>query len=201
MVKAKIILLAAGAFLACSCCHSFKWEHFIIDGHRTGVGVPTANNVSEALGSVTDGVYTAPNGKIFEGGSTPEVASLLIEVQPKMAHLKEVIAYAPVAMDRHHPESNLTNFIDDRLFADVQRLCEPDGRKVDLAFTNYGGIRCDIPAGDVLLDDIIDAILLEKIVPGILCNGMGTRQHGQRNQNEIFEVKKVFFHFHIDASS
>ena len=158
MAKAKIILLAAGAFLACSCCHSFKWEHFIIDGHRTGVGVPTANNVSEALGSVTDGVYTAPNGKIFEGGSTPEVASLLIEVQPKMAHLKEVIAYAPVAMERHHPESNLTNFIADRLFADVQRLCEPDGRKVDLAFTNYGGIRCDIPAGDVLLDDIISML-------------------------------------------
>ena len=157
MVKAKIILVA-GLALLCSCSHCFKWEKFDIDGHRTGVGVPTATNAAEVIGVVEDGVYTAPNGKVFEGGSTPEVARLLLEVQPSMARLKEVVAYAPEPMIKHKPEDPLCNFIADRLFADVSALVAPSGRKVDVAFTNRGGIRQDIPQGEVLLDDIVSML-------------------------------------------
>lgn len=157
MVKAKIILVA-GLALLCSCSHCFKWEKFDIDGHRTGVTVPTATNVTEAIGVVEDGVYTAPNGKVFESGSTPEVARLLLEVQPAMARLKEVVAYAPEPMVKHKPEDPLCNFIVDRLFADVSALVAPSGRKVDVAFTNRGGIRQDIPQGEVLLDDIVSML-------------------------------------------
>ena len=157
MVKAKIILVA-GLALLCSCSHCFKWEKFDVDGHRTGVGVPTATNAAEVIGVVEDGVYTAPNGKVFEGGSTPEVARLLLEVQPSMARLKEVVAYAPEPMIKHKPEDPLCNFIADRLFADVSALVAPSGRKVDVAFTNRGGIRQDIPQGEVLLDDIVSML-------------------------------------------
>ena len=157
MVKAKIILVA-GLALLCSCSHCFKWEKFDVDGHRTGVGVPTATNAAEVIGVVEDGVYTAPNGKVFEGGSTPEVARHLLEVQPAMARLKEVVAYAPEPMIKHKPEDPLCNFIADRLFADVSALVAPSGRKVDVAFTNRGGIRQDIPQGEVLLDDIVSML-------------------------------------------
>lgn len=142
----------------CSCSHSYKWQKFDIDGHRTGVTVPTAANINEALGKVEDGVYTAPNGKVFESGSTPEVAKLLIDVQPAMARLKEVVAYAPESMIRGVPESTLGNFIVDRLFADMAKLAAPSGRKVDVAITNRGGIRQDIYKGDVLLDDIVSML-------------------------------------------
>jgi 2',3'-cyclic-nucleotide 2'-phosphodiesterase (5'-nucleotidase family) len=158
MAKTKVIALVAGLALCCSCGHSFKWEKYNIDGHRTGVTVPTATNTAEALGVVTGDTYTAPNGRRFEGGSTPEVASLLISAQPSMAKLKEVIAYAPEAMIKSRPESTLSNFIVDRLFADVSKLVAPSGRKVDLAITNMGGIRVDLSAGDVLLDDIVSML-------------------------------------------
>jgi 2',3'-cyclic-nucleotide 2'-phosphodiesterase (5'-nucleotidase family) len=114
--------------------------------------------VPEALGVVEDGVYTSPNGTVFNGGSTPEVARLLIEVQPAMARLKEVIAYAPEPMVKHKPEDPLCNFIVDRLFADMSAIAARTGRKVDLAFTNRGGIRQDIAQGDVLLDDIVSML-------------------------------------------
>ena len=158
MAQTKIILVLAAAVLLCSCSHCYKWEFYKIDGHRTGVTVPNATNASEALG-ISDGtVYTAPNGKVFEGGATPAVAKLLYDVQPAMARLKEVVAYAPESMVRHRPEDPLCNFIVDRLFANMAAIAAPAGRKVDVAFTNRGGIRSDIAQGDVLLDDIVSML-------------------------------------------
>ena len=78
MVKAKIVIICAAAALLCSCSHSYKWQKFSIDGHRTGVTVPSAGNVPEALGTVENGIYTSPNGEVFKDGATPVVAELLI---------------------------------------------------------------------------------------------------------------------------
>lgn len=122
-----------------------------MDGHRTGVSVPAADNAAEAIGVVEDGVYTAPNGRVFSGGSTPAVAGLLLEAQPRMAAIKEVVARSEKGLRSARPESPLSNFIVDNLARDVQKAT---GRRVDVAITNFGGIRCDLPAGDILLDDI-----------------------------------------------
>ncbi len=157
MVKAKIALVCA-VFAACACSHSFKWEKYDMDAHRTGVRVPSSSNVEEALGRIEDGVYTAPNGKKFEGGSVVKASALLIEAQPAMSRLKEVVAHAPEAMVKNRPESTLSNFIVDRIFADVSAIVAPSGRKVDVAITNMGGIRVDIAKGDVLLDDIVSML-------------------------------------------
>jgi 2',3'-cyclic-nucleotide 2'-phosphodiesterase (5'-nucleotidase family) len=158
MVKAKVITALAAVITLCSCGHSYSWESFVIDGHRTGVTTPSATNVAEALGVVEDSVYTAPNGKVFRGGSVPAVASLLLDVQPAMARLKEVVAFAPAPLTRDFPEGSLGDFLADRLLEDVAALVAPSGRKVDLAITNNGGIRQDIAAGDVLLDDIVSML-------------------------------------------
>lgn len=157
MVKTKIAALLALPLLLASCSRGleFKWQKFYVDGHRTGVGVPTADNPEKALGVVENGVYKAPNGKVFNSGATPKVASLLIGVQPQMARLKEVVAYAPEAMVRQRPECALFNFVADRLAADVQ---EAVGRRVDVGITNTGGIRVDLPAGDILLDEVVSML-------------------------------------------
>ncbi len=151
-------LIACGALLAVRIADRadgplrMEWEHFVMDGHRTGVTVASADNVREAMGE-SDGVrYTAPNGTVFEGGSTPAVAKLLIDVQPRFTHLKQVLAYAPEALERRKPESPLYDWLADQLLADVARLT---GHRCDVSIANFGGVRADIPAGNVLADDLV----------------------------------------------
>lgn len=156
MVKAKVNIFVVAALVFASACSSvpkgYSWESFVMDAHRTGVTIPAADNIPEALGVVSeDGCYTAPNGRVFKGGCTPEVARLLIEVQPQMAALKEVVGYSQNGLVSQGPESPLSNFIADVL---AKRIALLTGKKIDLAITNFGGIRCDINAGNVLLDNI-----------------------------------------------
>ena len=149
----KLVLLFALIPAVIGCKSGMTWEKVAIDGHRTGVTAPTADNVNEAIGVVDTltGAYTAPNGKVFTDGCTPEVAALLINAQPAMAEVKEVIAFSNKAMEAHAPESELSNFVVDFLRAETARLVK---KPVDFAITNFGGIRVDMPEGDVTLDDI-----------------------------------------------
>lgn len=151
MAQAKLILVAA-VLLTASCGYNYEWEKFRMDGHRTGVTVPSASNVDEALGTVKDGVYTAPNGTVFSGCATSAVAADIISVQPRMADLKTVLGYAPKDMVKHYPESELTDWFVDRLMADTERMT---GRHVDIGIANFGGVRTGIMAGPVLKEDIV----------------------------------------------
>ncbi len=137
-----------------SCCsHSpeFVWEKFQMDGHRTGVVPSTAEDVNETMGKVENGVYKSPSGAVFKSGCTPLVAADMLAVQPQMSRLKEVVAYAPQALERKGVETALGNFLVDHLMEEVSR---ETGKKVDIGIINNGGIRVDIPKGNVLLDDI-----------------------------------------------
>ena len=138
--------------LVFSCKSGITWEKYHVDGHLTGVTAPSADNVPQALGTVAeDGTYTAPNGTVFTDGVTPAVAKRLIEAQPAMAEVKEVIAFSTRFMSSHAPESELSNFIVDLVRTETERITR---RKTDVAVINFGGIRTDMPEGDVLLDDI-----------------------------------------------
>lgn len=124
-----------------------------MDGSRTGVRAAEGDNVPQALGKFDAGVYSAPNGKVFNCGSTPAVAKLMLDAQAPMAPLREVVAYAPVAIPKGRPESPLSNLTVDILMA---QTAAATGRKVDAGIMNFGGIRLDaIPAGNVLLDDLV----------------------------------------------
>ena len=179
MVKAKVNSLILTLFVICSCAnpagsgHSYKWNTIPADAHRSGVEPLTSTNSDKALGSVEEGVYKAPNGEDYTQGCTPSLASLLIEVQPQMAYLKEVIAYAPKAMEKARPQSELSNFTVDCIKATVEALT---GRKVDLAITNFGGIRCDIPQGDVILDDIVSMFPFNNYLVYVQMEGRRVRE-------------------------
>lgn len=154
MVKA-VLKFIFPALLAVSCAQYkapvFSWEKFDMDGHRVGAGVSRADNVQEALGVYENGIYTAPNGKVFSDGCTPSVAKALIDVQPSMARLKQVVGISTRVMKNAKPESELSNWEVDVVSRETERLF---GEKVDFGITNFGGIRADIPEGEVMLDDI-----------------------------------------------
>ncbi|MBO4475647.1 MAG: 5'-nucleotidase C-terminal domain-containing protein [Bacteroidales bacterium] len=147
-----ILYVLAAVLLIAGCKSGITWEKYRIDGHRTGVTAPSADNVAQALGTIQeDGSYVAPNGKVFSEGSTPAVAMVLISAQPAMADVKEVIAFSSRFMSKSAPESELSNFAVDLVREETARLT---GLHTELAVINFGGIRTDMPEGDVLLDDI-----------------------------------------------
>lgn len=161
MVKDEMMIrkfiVAASASLALAALASaqefdFRWTLTPMDASRTGVKAASAENVSEAMGEVRGHRYHAPNGRVFRKGSVCRVAGIMLAAQPEMAEVKEVIGYSPRAMYSHNPESELSDWFVDVL---MQQCSELTGRKVDVGFVNFGGIRTNMPEGDVLLDDIL----------------------------------------------
>lgn len=65
--------------------------------------------------------------------------------------MNQVIGSAPEDLVRQSPESNMLNWGADALL-DMAR--STTGRQVDFAVVNKGGLRCDLPKGDVTLGSI-----------------------------------------------
>ena len=161
MVMKKLFVCLAAAFLASgaafaqgapdSAAVAYSWKTFKIDSHRTGVWAPNGSNVKEALGTVEKGVYTAPNGKVFRKGSTPAVAAVLIAAQEPMGPVKEVIGYSTREMIKTRPQCELSDWFTDFFLKKTEELT---GKHVDVAIYNFGGIRADMPQGDITVDDI-----------------------------------------------
>ena len=161
MKKFRTIILSAAAILAASLAvaqdgagdgFKFEWSRKAMDGSRAGIIPVTAENVSTALGHFDGETYVAPNGRKFKKGCTPAVAKLLIDAQPGMARVKEVIGHSPEVMACGAPESAISDWFIDCLMDETAKLT---GKKVDIGFANHGGIRIDMPKGDILLDHIL----------------------------------------------
>ena len=158
MVQTKLIILSSLIAAVLSSCagRSFSWTCHDIDASRTGVTAPNADNVTQALGSLTDSCYTSPSGRVFPPSScTYAAARDLIAAQPSMKHLKQVIGYSSEEMLRGGVNTKLSNWIVDHLREDVQRLTS---RRCDVGIINKGGIRVDLPQGDVIMDDMVSML-------------------------------------------
>ena len=90
--------------------------------------------------------------KLKKNSAAAKTIALVDAAQPAMARVKEVIGYSTEALSKSYPESKLTNWTVDTIMEKVASL---SGRKVDVGFANSGGIRVDMPKGDILLDDIL----------------------------------------------
>lgn len=163
MVKNEIIMgalkcsAAALAILSLSVSalaqdYSIEWKRTQIVGQRTGVQFANADNVKEAIGEVRGAKYLAPSGKVYKRGVTRKVAGIMLDAQPAMSDVKQVIAYSPKMMVKHGPECELSDWFVDIL---ISKCAELTGKKVDVGFANFGGIRVDMPQGNVLKDDIL----------------------------------------------
>lgn len=158
MVQTKVIIsaaLIAGLLSSCA-SRSFSWTCHDVDAGRTGVTAPNADNVPQALGQLTDSCYISPSGRVFPSSScTYATARDLIAAQPAMKHLKQVIGYSTEEMRRGGVNTKLSNWIVDHLREDVEQITS---RRCDVGLINKGGIRVDMPQGDVIMDDIVSML-------------------------------------------
>lgn len=159
MVKTEIIMkrlllsLALMSLMAGAGAQEYEWEHIEIDGSRTGCVSPSKDNVAEAAGTIKGGRYISPSGKEYRRrSSTAKVARIVLDAQPEMSRVKDVIGYSPEAMTVAYPESALSDWFVDLIMAKTEELA---GRKVDVGVVNFKGIRIDMPEGDIILDDML----------------------------------------------
>lgn len=145
--------------LALMCClganaQEITWTQHAVDGHRTGVTQKGAGETEAAMGKVKrlPKRYLAPNGRRYKRGTARKVAKIMIEAQDSMAYVKEIIAHSPRVMEKKRPESALTNWYIDAL---MKKTSELTGKPVDVGFANFGGVRIDMPEGDIFRDDIM----------------------------------------------
>lgn len=93
---------AAAFVTACldAAAQEYSWESVLMDGSRTGCTATRRDNVDEALGRFRGCRYMAPSGEVFRRNSpAAKAARIVIDAQPEMARVKEVIAYSPEAME------------------------------------------------------------------------------------------------------
>ena len=142
-------VLASSALMA----QDYSWKSARIDGSRTGCITPSKDNVAEAIGHFEKGKYIAPGGKKYpKKSATAKTAAAVLAAQPAMARVKDVIAYSPKELSARRPESALSNWFVDIVMAKTAQLA---GKPVHFGVTNFGGIRTNMPVGDVILDDML----------------------------------------------
>lgn len=131
----------------------YKWSYADVDGSRTGCITPSKENIAEAIGTFEGSTYVAPNGtKHKKSSAAAKTAKAVLEAQGPMARVKDVVAYSTEFMDKGFPESPLSNWLIDILIAKTADLA---GKPVHMGVTNFGGIRADMPQGEVILDDLL----------------------------------------------
>lgn len=144
-----------GVLISCgiACAQDFRWDSRPMDGSITGCRAASAENVTDALGSLLpDGTFVAPSGKVFPASSaTAKVAAIVIGAQPEMADLKKVVGYSEEELPHMKTEGSLSNWF---VGIVMDKVSELSGKKTDVGICNFGGIRKGMPKGDVLLDDI-----------------------------------------------
>lgn len=154
MIMKKLAVIVAVALAALQAqAQEYRWKHSLMDGSRTGCEAPAKDNADEALGTFKGGRYIAPNGKTYRKNSiVGRTARIVKDAQPAMARVKDVIGYSTNAMDVSYPESALSDWFVDIVMAKTEKLA---GKKVDIGIVNFGGIRIDMPQGDIILDDML----------------------------------------------
>ncbi len=151
----KRISIIATSFLLCfgASAQEYHWKHVEMDGSRTGCIAPSKDNVPEAVGVFKGRKYIAPNGKVYGRRSiVGKTARVVLDAQPAMARVKDVIGRSTAVMAVEYPESALSNWFIDLLMDRTEELA---GKKVDVGIGNFGGIRIDMPEGDIILDDML----------------------------------------------
>ena len=152
----KSLIIMSVAFIGLSTAawgQDYSWEAVEMDGSMTGCISPSKDNVPEALGIFKGKKYIAPDGKVYKRNSiVTKTARAVMDAQPKMARVKDVIGYSTSAMTVAYPESALSNWFIDLLMKKTEAL---SGKKVHIGIANFGGIRVDMPEGEIILDDML----------------------------------------------
>lgn len=92
-----------------------------------------------------------PMDSVWDETKNLRATQIIGKYSPQVAPLMEIIGYSEEEYSKKRPESGLSNFA-----ADVIRIIaeKKTGEKVDIALTNFGGIRTSLPKGAVRVYDI-----------------------------------------------
>ncbi len=175
-MKYRLVLLSFLISTFMLSAQDYSWRAIKIDGEITGCTTPSLDNIEESIGTFTKpcGKYISPSGKKFKrNSSTAKVAKVVLDVQPKMARVKKVIAYSPEYMGKDYPESALTNWFVDILMDGVEKA---SGKQVDVGVANFGGVRIDMPQGDVILDDMLSMFPFKNQIVYLELSGSSLRK-------------------------
>lgn len=147
-----ITLVALLCISVAASAQKYTWKAIPMDGSRAGCRYAMQDDVDEAIGTLNDGVYTAPNGNMFQDDSmVVKTAAIVLAAQPAMYEKKAVIGYSDHEIVEKKPESELSNMIVDLMMAAARN---ESGKEIHLGLLNFGGIRSDLPKGKILLDDV-----------------------------------------------
>lgn len=92
-----------------------------------------------------------PMDSTWDAARDLRATQIIEKYNPQVAPLQEIIGYSAAEYDKHRPESGLSNFAADVIKA---MAAKKTGRHVDIALTNFGGIRTSLPKGAVRVYDI-----------------------------------------------
>lgn len=185
----KRYLLFAAILFPCLCASAqgveVSWSKEKIDGHRTGVRTSNAGNVEEAMGYVKGKTYHAPNGLKFRRGTVRDVAGIMLDAQPAMADVKQVIGYSTREMVRTYPECEVYDWYVDEL---MRAAADSTGKKIDIGFTNRGGVRVDLPQGEIFLDDIMSMFPFKNHICYVALKGRDVRALLDQMASTTFQI-------------
>lgn len=107
----------------------------------------------------------------YDTGSDMAAVDIIEKYEPQVAPLMEIIGYTDRLIEsRRGPESELSNFAADII---RERAQKETGEPVQLAMTNYGGIRTAMPKGDVRVYDIYSIFPFENDI--VVCKVKGSK--------------------------
>lgn len=161
------------------------WHTIPVDASRTGVSAPGVDSLELSLGKLEGRKYVAPNGKVYGSASVRKVVKAIYDAQEPMFPIREVVGYSPEVMSKAYPESSLSNWFIDNLMASVAKLT---GRQVDFGVGNFGGIRIDMPQGNVTVDDIRSMFPFKNTTVYVAVKGSRIREIIETMAADHFEV-------------
>lgn len=184
----RILILSiflAGTLTAFAQSRRISWELDVMDGSRTGCVASNAADVSRTMGTMRGRTYFSPNGTRFRRGVTPKVAKIMLSAQPAMARVKEVIGHSAAPMVAEYPECALWNWFVDEI---MRATADSTGKKVDIGILNTGGVRIDMPDGDVLLDDILSMFPFKNSLCYVSLHGRDVRAILEQMASSAFQI-------------
>ena len=137
------------------------------------------------MGTVEGNVYYAPNGRKFRKGRVRDVAKVMLDAQPAMAQVKQVIGYSTDNMVREYPECALYDWYIEEL---MRATADSTGRKVDIGFANRGGVRIDMPKGEVFYDDIMSMFPFKNNLCYVALKGRDVRVLLDQMASRTFQI-------------
>lgn len=86
--------------------------------------------------------------------------------------MNQVLGRSETALERGNPESRLGNFVSDACLHQAKMRYKPtDGKGIDFAFFNSGGLRKALPAGAITRGDIFQLMPFENALVILSCTG------------------------------